>query len=1087
MSNQCTGRRFNLGGLFFFIFVVSCSLPLCAQRRVGEAIPTNWQDDAELTDVTFADPIKGWAVGEHGTLLRTIDGGKTWEHCSTMVPMSAEQGQTTPEMQRMLNSIRKNVGTQDTAPRQTIRQSLDVRLESVSFADTEFGIAVGGHFSPGTDISRGVVLTTKDGGANWEAISGVIVPKLNQVEFEAGVSGWAVGSQSYLLGTGLVSTTDGGRNWFSDPNVIPGNWRSACKTSTGWVLLNHRGEILVAQGNRIEGSVRIGTASRRINQILMVDDRNGWAVGDQGTFLQTRDGGRSWRSDVAEVDQVRLRSFDLQTMSLQGNHIWIGGNPGTFIFKYEFSSRTLTAARTPTRSRVNSIHMVDEQTGCAVGTWGTILQTNDGGQNWQLTRGGKIGPSVLAVAFSANSIPLEALGRTALGDGYQAAVARVTFDGAQENFECLTQAASRLGVNEVRTIDLGLGNRTFDESQRMNVLVRLVKTIRELEPQFIVVDTAQIVLPNGGLLDTFSLMDEAIRMAGDERILTDQLAATGLVQWQVDRLAVPTEFDDGQWRVDRNSLLTRTGKRLEDEIAISRALLGLPISMTGVANYRVKDFTTRNTQVQSNIMLGIPETGHPISRRRDAKLGSRNLREMGHTLDKNKAIKHICSLPLVTMGDKFLWEQNVRNWLQDVDRETAGIWIAQLSETYYAKGDLNGAALTVDYLLTQYSEHPLGTLSLATLAGLVASREVQITMLVDSMPSRQLNETIRGAAPPSQGVAVQEFKQGAVQTTVWTPSPQRPEVDQPPASTVASPTAFHNDPPPRNTVDTKAMWAKAVQEFVRLRQRDPELATHPSMRALEAHVIRYGDSWPKAANLFKQLSLNPLADQGTKHWAAAESKLQSDISEDSLSAIACQLIDSRPRLDGELNDEAWQQVSSSRTICPTGLAPDALHDKSDQVILAYDDDFLFLAIRCQKIDGVLYPEPTRGRTRNPNLEMFDRVELTFDLDGDQAWPMRLTIDARGWAADHCDNSPAWDPEWFVAAKHTSSHWTIEAAVPWSALGGAPTPGAYWGLGMARRLPRKSDNLWQLSSPPMRKTFLAVPTFSSDRFQPLGFK
>jgi hypothetical protein len=283
------------------------------------------------------------------------------------------------------------------------------------------------------------------------------------------------------------------------------------------------------------------------------------------------------------------------------------------------------------------------------------------------------------------------------------------------------------------------------------------------------------------------------------------------------------------------------------------------------------------------------------------------------------------------------------------------------------------------------------------------------------------------------------------------------------------------------------MWANAVQEFVRLRQRDPELAAHPSMRALESHVIRYGDSWPKAANLFKQLSLSPMADEGTKSWAITETKLQTENSGESLSLVACQPVASRPRLDGDFNDEVWQQVFSSRTHCTTGLAPDAPLDKSDQVILAYDQEFLFIAIRCQKIEGVLYPEPNRGRTRNPSLEMFDRVELAFDVDRDQAWPLRLTVDARGWAADHCGNSPAWDPEWFVAAKHSPTHWMIEAAVPWSALGGHPEPGTYWGLGMARRLPRKSDNIWQLPAPPSRSTLLAIPSFANERFQPLQFK
>jgi cytoskeletal protein RodZ len=34
--------------------------------------------DADLFDITFATPSVGWAVGQAGTLLRTIDGGETW-------------------------------------------------------------------------------------------------------------------------------------------------------------------------------------------------------------------------------------------------------------------------------------------------------------------------------------------------------------------------------------------------------------------------------------------------------------------------------------------------------------------------------------------------------------------------------------------------------------------------------------------------------------------------------------------------------------------------------------------------------------------------------------------------------------------------------------------------------------------------------------------------------------------------------------------------------------------------------------------------------------------------------------------------
>ena len=35
-------------------------------------------DDARLCDVWFVDPQHGWAVGDHGVILHTDDGGQHW-------------------------------------------------------------------------------------------------------------------------------------------------------------------------------------------------------------------------------------------------------------------------------------------------------------------------------------------------------------------------------------------------------------------------------------------------------------------------------------------------------------------------------------------------------------------------------------------------------------------------------------------------------------------------------------------------------------------------------------------------------------------------------------------------------------------------------------------------------------------------------------------------------------------------------------------------------------------------------------------------------------------------------------------------
>ena len=67
-------------------------------------------------------------------------------------------------------------------------------------------------------------------------------------------------------------------------------------------------------------------------------------------------------------------------------------------------------------------------------------------------------------------------------------------------------------------------------------------------------------------------MVEAIQGAADRNAFKDQVALASLSHWQVDRLAVMDIT--GALKVDSQRMLPRTGSRVEDRIAISRALLG---------------------------------------------------------------------------------------------------------------------------------------------------------------------------------------------------------------------------------------------------------------------------------------------------------------------------------------------------------------------------------------------------------------------------------------------------------------------------------------------------------------------------------
>jgi photosystem II stability/assembly factor-like uncharacterized protein len=112
----------------------------------------------------FLDAERGWAVGWAGTILRTANGGQTWEQ------------------------IRSPAATWS--------------VSSVYFRDAKDGWAVG---------FAGQILRSRDGGATWEAQTSPVTSWLNCVLFDASNRGWIAVDNGFLV------SEDGGETWRSLP------------------------------------------------------------------------------------------------------------------------------------------------------------------------------------------------------------------------------------------------------------------------------------------------------------------------------------------------------------------------------------------------------------------------------------------------------------------------------------------------------------------------------------------------------------------------------------------------------------------------------------------------------------------------------------------------------------------------------------------------------------------------------------------------------------------------------------------------------------------------------------------------------
>jgi hypothetical protein len=170
----------------------------------------------------------------------------------------------------------------------------------------------------------------------------------------------------------------------------------------------------------------------------------------------------------------------------------------------------------------------------------------------------------------------------------------------------------------------------------------------------------------------------------------------------------------------------------------------------------------------------------------------------------------------------------------------------------------------------------------------------------------------------------------------------------------------------------------------------------------------------------------------------------------------CVVAAQKPKLDGQLDDLVWSQAR------PTELRSALLDDAAWPAVamLAYDAEFLYLAVTCRKAPGVPYDNDPQPRPRDADLSGFDRVDIMLDVDRDWGTYYRLTLDHRGWTRESCWSDLSWNPDWYVASQNDDDTWTAEAAIPWAALApAAPGHRDSWALGIQRTVPGVGFQSW----------------------------
>jgi len=183
---------------------------------------------------------------------------------------------------------------------------------------------------------------------------------------------------------------------------------------------------------------------------------------------------------------------------------------------------------------------------------------------------------------------------------------------------------------------------------------------------------------------------------------------------------------------------------------------------------------------------------------------------------------------------------------------------------------------------------------------------------------------------------------------------------------------------------------------------------------------------------------------------------------------AFRLTDSSPMIDGHLDEEAWALADAIDDFVqeePDNMAPPT---ERTTVQIAYDDRYIYVAVRCYD------REPSyidTGLGRRDNFPPTDRISIAFDPRHDHLSAYIFQTNPSGVQGDFAffndtQTDMNYDGVWEVGTQVTPEGWTAEFQIPFSQmLFAIPTEGeVVWGFDVRRTIYRKGESIQWVGRP-----------------------
>jgi photosystem II stability/assembly factor-like uncharacterized protein len=285
----------------------------------------------DLFAVAAIDDRRAVAVGDHGSVYWTRDGGHSWSAGKTATSYS---------------------------------------LYSISMADANVGWAVG---------QLGTIIRTEDGGETWEVQPGperIAAFHLLGVHAVDTETAWAVG----VWGT-RISTDDGGATWID--HSVP-----VTHDHPTFVWLSTEDQERIRNGESVYEDIALSSVF-----CLSRPSEKCWIVGEFGTILDSANLGKTWaRREVAgevraetigpDNDRTAMQNPYLFTVRFADDRSGLISGLGGVILRSTDGGLSWHRASTGSRRAVFSVASAADRS-VAIGEKGLALFSIDGGETWK--------------------------------------------------------------------------------------------------------------------------------------------------------------------------------------------------------------------------------------------------------------------------------------------------------------------------------------------------------------------------------------------------------------------------------------------------------------------------------------------------------------------------------------------------------------------------------------------------------------------------------------------------------------------------------------------------------------------------------